>query len=178
MVEGALRADLVSAGSHRGAPCGLSARSGADHGEAQDLRAAGRQAGTMTRKYSSPSTATGIPKTADCALVVCNSGISARKTEGAREDTRAAAGKEADREVRLEPVQGLVEAAVPREDDDSLDAVAASPGHEVRRMARAIGEEEVELGDSLQLRAHLTEPLLAHAGRERIDDECESHRVA
>ena len=28
------------------------------------------------------------------------------------------------------------------------------------------------------LRAHLTEPLLAHAGRERIDDECESHRVA
>ena len=104
-------------------------------------------------------------------------GIS-RQPERAREHARAAAGQEADRDVRVEPVQGLVEAAVPREDDDRVDAAAARPGHELRRMARALGEEEVELGDSLQLRADVREPLLAHAGRERIDDERDSHGVA
>ena len=98
--------------------------------------------------------------------------------EGAREDARAAAGQEADREVRLEPVQGLVETAVAREDDDGLDAATTRAGHELRRMTRALGQKEVELGDSLELRADLGEPLLAHPGRERIDDERRFHRVA
>jgi hypothetical protein len=45
-------------------------------------------------------------------------------------------------------------------------------------MARSLGEENVELGDPFQLRTDLGEPLLAHAGGERIDDERDSHRVA
>ena len=35
-----------------------------------------------------------------------------------------------------------------------------------------------EVGHSLQLLAHLREPLLAHAGRERIDNQRELHRLA
>ncbi len=42
-------------------------------------------------------------------------------------------------------------------------------------MARSLGQENVELGDPFQLRADLGEPLLAHAGGERIDDERDTH---
>jgi hypothetical protein len=45
-------------------------------------------------------------------------------------------------------------------------------------MARALGQENVELGDSLELGAHVREPRFGHAGRERIDNERRSHRVA
>ena len=43
-----------------------------------------------------------------------------RQAERARQHARAAAGQERDRRVALEPVQGLVEAAVAGEDDDRL----------------------------------------------------------
>jgi hypothetical protein len=45
-------------------------------------------------------------------------------------------------------------------------------------VARALGEDEVELGDSLELCAHLGEPLLADPSRERIGDDRDSHREA
>src|SRR5581483_4633503 len=67
----------------------------------------------------------------------------ARHAERARENTRATAGQEADRDVPLEPVQRLVEAAVAGEDDDRVDAVAAGGGDEVRRVARVLREHDV-----------------------------------
>ena len=45
-------------------------------------------------------------------------------------------------------------------------------------MSRTLGQEHVELGKALELRAHVREPVLAHPGRERIDDDRDLHRVA
>jgi hypothetical protein len=45
-------------------------------------------------------------------------------------------------------------------------------------MAGALSQDDIELRNSFQLCADVRESLLAHAGREWIDDECDSHRVA
>ena len=52
-----------------------------------------------------------------------------RETQRTRQDAGAATGQEADRHVRLEPVQRLVEDAVAGEDDDGIGASAAGGGH-------------------------------------------------
>ena len=101
-----------------------------------------------------------------------------RQAERPREHARPAARQEADRDVGLEPVQRLVEAAVAREDDHRVSAAANRVGHELRRVARPLGQDDVELSGACELLAHLGEPLLAHACRERVDDQRDLHREA
>ena len=93
------------------------------------------------------------------------------KPERARQDARPAAGQEADRDVSLEPVQRLVEPAVPGEDDDRVDAATARVANEFRRVTGMLGEGNVEFSSLRQRFADRTQALLVDARGKRIDDE-------
>src|SRR5437879_9484515 len=45
-------------------------------------------------------------------------------------------------------------------------------------MARALGQDDIELGHLLELPTHIREPFLADARGERVDDQRDVHRLA
>jgi hypothetical protein len=98
-----------------------------------------------------------------------------REAERAGEHARAAARQEADRDVGVQAVQRLVEAAVAGEHDDRVAPASAGVAHDLGRVTRALGAHRHHLAGAGQLALHRRDALLGHPGREGVHDQDDLH---
>src|SRR3954467_9653744 len=92
-----------------------------------------------------------------------------RDAEGASDDVRPPAGKDADRRPGPETVEDLVEKTVPPEDEHRLHAV--KPARELGGMVRPLRPRDRQLEAAPQLRLDRGRAVVADRARERVDDQ-------
>ena len=95
----------------------------------------------------------------------------AGESQRARQHARPAPGDEAEGNLAVGSVHRLVEAAVAGEDEDAVAFRTECVLDELRRVARPLSQEHLDLGVAPERRVNGGEARLGHAGRERVDDQ-------